>query len=468
MMEKTISKWAVGAAVLGMSLPLAGATGTLSVKGQYVDFKAGSNAPMKELTIQGALSKDVPETHRMAVYPDKVFQTLDGIGGAFNENGAEALLSLPKAEQQKVLTALFGENGAAFTFNRLPVAATDFGLDAYSFSEMPEDYDMKHFSFDRERKYMLPFLKGAYGVNPKMTLQSSPWSPPGWMKYSGVMDANTFEKGRLRAEPKVYAAYAKYLAKFVEEYGKEGVHVDYLCIQNEPDSPATFPGCYMPPEQMATLTAGYIKPTFRKQGLDTKLMAGTFRTVGCADHLGILNKDTVKVFDGIGFQYADGPSIKDIQFLYPDMKMIHTECICYHGENTGEQAEKRLAEMAGYINSGVANFCYWNMILNEESSSTWGWKQNSLIKIDRKAKKVIYNPDYNALYLMSRTLRPGDQRIGSYSRMPLVTVKDAKGNIKMLVQNETGKDKPVRITMNGKSCDLVLPPNALCALTVAP
>lgn len=442
----------------------------LSVTGHFVTFDKGSASPLQALTIAGSLDKDVPETHCIAIYPDKEFQTLEGIGGAFNENGGQALQALPQAEQQQVLQALFGVEGAAFTFNRLPVGATDFSLDAYSFSETPDDYDMEHFSFDRERKYMLPYVKAAYAVNGEMMLQSSPWSPPGWMKGSGLMDKNDKNKqsAELRDDPGVYAAYAKYLVKFVQAYAKEGIRVDRLCIQNEPDTYAYFPGCYMTVEQMTKLTAGYLKPAFRKARLKTELWAGTFRTVGRADHLEALNKKFSKTFDGIGFQYAKGYSIKEAQLLYPKVPLMHTEGNCRHGENSAEHAALRMEEMADYINSGTSNFCYWNLILNEESSSTWGWKQNALITIDRQAKTVTYNPDFNAMYIASRTLRPGDVRIGSFSRMPIITVKGKDGQIKVLVQNESDKNKPVSLEMAGRSCRLVLPPKALCALTIQP
>ena len=88
-------------------------------------------------------------------------------------------------------------------------------------------------------------------------------------------------------------------------------------------------------------------------------------------------------------------TIQEMQTLAPGKKLIHTEGKCHHGENSAEQARLRLAEVADYINSGVVNYCYWNLILNEESQSTWGWKQNSLVTIDRKAGTVTYNPDFN-------------------------------------------------------------------------
>lgn len=468
MKSRSIKLAVLAALALNVAIVNASAAKVMKITGEYVEFSQGEMQPVKELSIPVSLDANLPETHHIAIYPDKKFQVIEGIGGAFNENGGRALLALPAAEQKKLIDNLFGEDGAAFTFNRLPMAATDFSIDAYSFSEVAQDYDMENFSFEREEKYMIPFVKAAYAVNSDMLIHSSPWSPPAWMKYSGLMDQNDKHKDKatLRDEPKVYSAYAKYMVKFVQGYAKEGVKIDRICIQNEPDSYAPFPGCYMDVDQMTKFTAEYLKPAFKKSKLSTELWAGTFRTVGRADHLAIINDKTIKVFDGIGFQYAEGSSIKETCLLYPNLKLMHTEGNCRHGENSPEHAEVRLAEIAGYINSGTTNFCYWNLILDEESSSSWGWKQNSLVKIDRNSGKVIYNPDFNALCITSRTLRPGDVRIGSYSRMPIITVQDKAGNIKLLVQNETDKPKNIGIDMDGNSWKAILPAKALCAFTI--
>jgi len=465
---KRWDRFAVGRWLLasGLSVHVACA----GIEACYVEVSEGCASPEKRLPVPASVDREIPEGQRIALYPSLAFQVLEGIGGAFNENGGEALLSLPKSEQDKLMQALFGDEGAAFTFNRLPVGATDFSLDAYSFSETAGDYAMQHFSFDRERRYMLPYLKAAYAVNGGMKLQSSPWSPPGWMKGSGVMDKNDKHVGKdeLRRDPKVYAAYAEYLARFVKAYAAEGIRVDYLCIQNEPDTHAYFPGCFMSPDQMIELARDHVRPAFVRNGLGTGLFAGTFRTVGCADHLAVASAGALDVFDGVGFQYAKGYSIQEMQTLAPGKKLIHTEGKCHHGENSAEQARLRLAEVADYINSGVVNYCYWNLILNEESQSTWGWKQNSLVTIDRKAGTVTYNPDFNAMLLISRTLRPGDVRIGSFSRLPVITVKSPDGTIKVLVQNETGKEVVVGLDLGAHSWPVRLPPHALCAVMLRP
>jgi hypothetical protein len=72
----------------------------------------------------------------------KRFQTMAGIGAAFNENGALALAGLPPEARDALVTNLFGpEQGAGFSMCRLPVGSSDFATSAYSYAETPGGSD---------------------------------------------------------------------------------------------------------------------------------------------------------------------------------------------------------------------------------------------------------------------------------------------------------------------------------------
>ena len=75
---------------------------------------------------------------------------------------------------------------------------------------------MERFSIDHDRQTLIPFVKAAQALNPAMRFWASAWTPPPWMKTN-----NDYDSGAIRDEPAVYAAHALYLARFVEEYGKE-------------------------------------------------------------------------------------------------------------------------------------------------------------------------------------------------------------------------------------------------------
>ncbi|GAA4934157.1 glycoside hydrolase family 30 protein [Algibacter agarivorans] len=439
-----------------------------NVEVSYVTLKKGEASPIKKHETKIDPNIKVHQNDFIVLVPEVEFQTIEGIGGAFNENGGEALFSLPKTKQREVLKNLFNTNNANLVFNRTPIGASDFSLDAYSYSMVPEDYDMKYFSIKRDKKHLLPFIKEALKENNSMILQASPWSPPAWMKYSNAMDKNNLdkEKSRLIESPEIYEAYTTYLIKYIKAYKNEGVEIDRFCIQNEPDTYAPFPGCNMTMEQLQDLSVNYVIPAFKNEDLDTGIWAGTFRTINRGDHYKLLNSKTFENFDGIGFQYANEAFIREVSLLAPNMKIMNTETKCYNGDNSTEQAKERLSEIANYINAGSTNYCYWNLILNETSNSAWGWKQNSLMVINRQNGAIQYTPDYNAMYLASNSVVKGDKRIAHISKHRIVTTKNRNNEIKVLIQNNKSTNQFVRLIIGEEEINVELPEDALCSLTL--
>jgi glucosylceramidase len=426
---------------------------------------------------QTAAAGDVTVT----VYPDSiVHDSLTGIGGAFNEQGGEAFMRLPVAKRKELVEALFNpETGAGLTFCRTAIGASDFGLGAYSYSETPEDYTMQHFSVERDTKSVIPFILAAQSENPELKMFASPWSPPGWMKKNGRMDTRdagpTRSKTRndknnvLKADPKIYDAYALYFSKYVQSYAAHGVTIDRILIQNETDMNPIYPGCDMLPDQMSELIYQHVYPQFKKDGLATEIWAGTFRgrdkKGSRNDGAVIMQLDASKVIDGIGLQYASPAIVKALRQNYPEMPLMHTEGKCNNGKNDGGQARARFDEVAQWLYSGVENYCYWNMVLNETSKSAWGWRQNSLVKVDRDTGTITYNPDFAPLALLSRYIRPGDQllQVNTGEGKTAIAVKNDQRLVVFLQNND---DQPVAntIRIEQQTLPFEVPANSLCAV----
>ncbi|MDV7139191.1 hypothetical protein R3X28_09900 [Maribacter sp. TH_r10] len=434
----------------------------------YVELIEGQDIAANPIKEMEARSEGKGISVRM--YPDISFQTIEGIGGAFNEIGGEALMSLSEDQQNDVMKNLFDKNGANFTVCRTAIGASDFGIDAYSYSEVPNDFEMKGFSIERERTSVIPYIKMAYKYNPYMELFASPWSPPGWMKESGLMDRGEEfpEKNVLKDDPIIYAAYAQYFSKYVEAYAKEGISVNRIVIQNEQDISTKYPSCNMPPKQMGEFVIDYLRPQFEKDNTPAEIWAGSFRTAKRLDGLEfVANKSWREAVDGIGVQYINSRQIENMQAIYPEIKFLHTEGNCYGGKNSIDQAFSRFNEVASYINHGVPNFCYWNMILNEDSSSGWGWKQNSLIKIDRQDKTVTYNPDYAAMALFGRFMRPGMKRVASASWYgDTITLADDK-NVYLFIKNDSDDVKTFDLWLKDDQAQVVdIPANTISVVAV--
>jgi glucosylceramidase len=407
-----------------------------------------------------------------------VQESLAGIGGAFNEQGGEAYMRLSESKRKELAEALFNpETGAGLTLCRTAIGSSDFGLGAYSYSETPDDYSMKYFSVERDTKSVIPFILAAKAENPEFKLFASPWSPPGWMKKNGRMDTRDAGPKRqktpndknnvLKSDPKIYDAYALYFSKYVQGYAEHGVTVDRIIIQNETDMNPSYPGCDMHADQMSELVAKHVRPQFEKDGLKTEIWAGTFRGMAKEgsrnDGAEIMKLEGGKAIDGIGLQYAAPAIVKALRSDYPEMPLMHTEGKCWNGKNDGGQARGRFAEVADWLYSGVENYCYWNMVLNEGSSSAWAWRQNSLVKVDRDAGTITYNNDFAPIALLSKFIRPGDQlvQVDAAGETAIAVKNDQR--LVVFLQNNESRPATRMIDVDGKSVSVELPADSLCA-----
>ncbi|WP_319501892.1 hypothetical protein [uncultured Draconibacterium sp.] len=454
---------------LALVIALSGCSTESTVQVHYVsvaDTTVVTPNPIRHQTVTTKSIQTNDTTLEITVHADQVIcENLTGIGGAFNEQGGEAFMRLPQAERDELATALFNaEKGSGFSLCRTAIGSSDFGLGAYSYSEVPEDYEMKHFSIDRDKKSVIPFMQAALKHNPNMKFFASPWSPPGWMKKSGIMDAGDQDKpnNTLIPTPEIYKAYALYLAKYFAAYADEGVKIQRLVVQNEPDIDTKYPSCNMSPEQMLELSFDYIQPAFDEAGVEAEIWAGTFRGHR-KDAISFIALPGADNIGGIGVQYT--PAEQIVEVVANDYKVMHTEGICHRARNNFKEARSRFPEVAGYMNAGTENFCYWNIALNEESKSGWDWPQNSLVRIDRNAGKVIYNPDFLPMALLGRYIRPGNKTLKVDCEQAAMAIKNDKG-ITVFVQNEKSTPITAEINVGEQKIALDLPAMALCAVEV--
>jgi len=411
----------------------------------------------------------------------KRYQTMAGLGAAFSEIGTLGFLSLPLEEQQALLTSLFDvKNGAGFAMCRLPVGSSDFAKSAYSYAETPDDYEMKAFSLERDRKSLIPVVRAACVKNPALALFASPWSPPGWMKKTGKMDGGGDDKTNvLRDEESIYQAYALYFEKYLRGYQEAGIPIKRLCPQNELDFSAGYPGCVFEPGQLVKFVVHYLGPRFKASNVPTEIWPGTFRE-------GIHKKTWAatcledKAFEalcgGLGVQYFMNDALAALTKAHPKMRLMFTEADCFDGKNLAHQAQTRFPEMINVFNAGCDAYSYWNMMLDETRRSGWGWKQNSLVTIDRLTHDVRYNADYQPVYLVSQWVRPGDVRVeakferageSSYDTQVTAFVKP-DGVVTLLVQSKEETVVPLELVVDGKPLRVELPAHADCVVVCEP
>lgn len=428
---------------------------------------------------------DVPSDMSIVIDINKQQQTIDGFGGCFNELGWDALGMVTPEEKQQILNDLFDPiSGCKFNLCRMPIGANDYAVDWYSHNETEGDFAMDNFSIARDKKRLIPYIKEAQKINADIQVWASPWCPPSWMKHSKHYACKSNPKfndlpeewsnteelvSRFITEPKYFEAYALYFSKFVKAYETEGIDIAAVHVQNEYNSAQNFPSCVWDPKDLGMLISDYLGPKFKAENLDTEIWLGTVerpqieRVDAVVDY-----KDAKDYVKGIGFQWAGKGAIEAVHAKYPEMRLMQTETECGDGSNDWKAAEYTFNLMKHYFENGANSYMYWNMVLDETGKSQWGWKQNSMISIDSKTKKINYNAEFYLMKHLSAFVAPGSVKLAATGNEDntIVFYNKASNKVTILAYNKEAKSQNVEFSINDHIVKASLEAKSFNTLTV--
>lgn len=356
------------------------------------------------------------------------YQKMHGFGACFNELGWRALNHVGDEVRKELFHELFSDDAecAAFNVCRLPIGASDYAFDWYSLDEVPGDYDLEHFSIERDKKALIPYIKEALNYSTDMRLFCSPWSPPTWMKEPPV-----YNWGKLIWTKQNLTAYAKYLVKFIVSYAQEGIVLEQLHVQNEPVANQKFPSCMWTGEELRDFIRDYLGPEMEREGLNTELWPGTINAPGCDYNHLIFDKwatedydffantvlsdpGALKYISGVSYQWGGKIAMqRTFESWYPRIRLMQSENECGFGDNTWEYARYVWTMLKHYISNGAESYLYWNFVLEPKGVNTWGDAQNAMVTVKVDGGKVIYNPDYYVMKHFSACIKRGAVRLGA-------------------------------------------------------
>ena len=386
--------------------------------------------------------------------PIRTLQTIEGFGGAFNEKGWEVMLSVPASVRERVMDDLFSPGqGLNFTIGRTPIGASDYAMDAYSYSEAPGDYTQKHFSTARDKQYLLPYLKSALARQPKLHLFASPWTPPSWMKANNRYDCHLEPaNGHLIFDQKTQQAYALYFEKYVRDYATRGVPISAIHFQNEVTGCQIFPSSVWTGEQSRDFLKNYLIPQFKRVGLPQEMWMSTINDTTHDRYAEIVLSDPelAKNIAGIGYQWDGQHAIAETRARYPNLRIWQTESECGDGANDRKAGFYTFSLIRKYFNGGANAYVYWNMVLEPKGQSTWGWQQNSLITVDRRTKAAIYNFEYYVFKHMSALVQPGAKLLDIDRADDALAFKNPDGQIVVVLANTSWMDKEFTVVIGSK------------------
>jgi glucosylceramidase len=403
------------------------------------------------------------------VFADKPQQTLAGYGGAFNEKGWEALGLLTEADRKAVLDRIFAPgDGLGLNVGRIPIGASDYALSRYTHDDGEEDLELTRFSIARDRQALIPFIQAGQARNPALRFWASAWTPPPWMKTN-----KDYDSGAMRDEPAVYASYALYLARFVEEYAKEGIKVEAVAVQNEPYILTAYPSCRWEPDQYRTFVRDHLGPTLQRRQSPAKVLLGTFNQPDNEKHaLAVLKDPAARAFVGVlGVQWDGLPIARAARELAPGLPFWQTETDCgnHHWEsgfnpdrpqNDWPYALMTWRNMRSYLSGGAEVYSLWNIVLDEAGKSIDAkrpWPQNAPIVIDRATGKAIYTPMYYAFAHFSRYAGAGAVVLDGKGSSDVLAFRRPDGKLAVVMVNADPDARLLRVKVGAKTYDADLP-----------
>ncbi|NXH28702.1 GLCM Glucosylceramidase, partial [Myiagra hebetior] len=117
----------------------------LPAPGSYVKYessKAGKRLERSEGRFQRSLhSPGLLLTLNISA----LYQHVKGFGGSLSDAAAMNILKLSRSAQDNLLRSYFSESGIEYNLIRVPMACSDFSVRPYSYDDVPDDYELKHF-----------------------------------------------------------------------------------------------------------------------------------------------------------------------------------------------------------------------------------------------------------------------------------------------------------------------------------
>ena len=362
---------------------------------QIVWTKAAKKAPAADVTVD----------------PTRSAQTILGFGAAFTDAACFTLSRLGENDRRNLLHTMFSQDQHALSMGRIAIGASDYSTAAYSYDDGAADPELKRFSIDHDRDYILPTLRAALSANPELFLFASPWSPPGWMKYS-----NSMLGGNIR--PEHIPVYARYFQKFVEAYSAAGVPVRAVTTQNEIDADqgGRMPACPWPEEDEERLVAA-LGPLLEASGTKIWTLDHNYNLFGRA--LDQLSRPRIKKYvNTVAWHgYVGSPEmIRNEKDKFPDIEMHWTDGgDDYKFPDYWTNWSKWGATFSGILANGPQSITTWNMALDERGRPNIGpFDCGGLLQIHSVTKEITEAGLYWALVQFARAFRRGAVIVASH------------------------------------------------------
>lgn len=407
----------------------------------------------EKASIPFTVDDDKIESSLLMLFPEILYQEIEGFGGAFTEAASTTLDKMSPKKRKEIIKAYFDQkDGIGYSFCRTHINSCDFSLGNYSYVEQG-DKTLETFNISRDKRSLIPMIKEALAYG-GFKLFASPWSPPAYMKDSGQMN----QGGKLL--PEYFEQWADYYVKYLQEYQKEGIDIWGVTVQNEPRATQTWDSCIYTAEEERDFIKNYLGK--KLEAIGKKIMIWDHNKERLLERASVVLDDpeAAKYVYGTAFHWYSGDHFEQIRMLsekYPDKKLIFSEgCVEAgpHLDNNWGIGERYAHDIIGDLNNGCHAFTDWNLVLNEMGGPNHvGNFCDAPIIADTETDEIIYEISYYYIGHFSKYIRPGAKRIGlsRYTdKLEACAFKNADGSIVTVVMNSSDTELSFHLKVQGK------------------
>ena len=442
------------------------------------------------------------EANIFNVYDQVRYQEIVGFGGAMTQASAANLQKMDEAQRNAVMRSFFDpKEGIGYSLCRTTINSCDFSTEFYSYDDTENDWDLKDFNIEHDRKDVIPMIRQAMELSDELRLFSSPWSPPKWMKTNGRMDKGRYLRKDCRQ------VWADYFARFLQEYEKEGIRIWGVTIQNEAHAEQGWESCYYTAQEEREFAQEYLKPALRKAGLDDrKILFWDHNKERVFDRTmeTLAAKEAQDALDGVAVHWYAGDhfgALDAVHQMYPDKLILATEACVGPDKRAYASGEKYAHDIIGNVNHWAGGWVDWNMILDdtgrpdhwmdeqlafrkrfEESGCDESalseterefllpcvdsgiWKGEAPVVMDHETKELHYSSSYYYMGHFSKFVRPGAVRIANSiytDKLEVCTFVNPDGSIAAIAMNPNEEDYPLVLRYHDEMARTVVPAHSI-------
>jgi glucosylceramidase len=402
----------------------------------------------------------------ITVNPNTTYQSMVGFGASLTDAAAWNIFNSPRRDE--IMNALFNPNsGVGMSWLRQPVGATDFSRSFYTYDDGASDPSLSRFSVAHDNAYILPLVRQAKALNPRLSIMATPWSAPAWMKTNNTLVGGSLNDSQI-------GVYADYLVRFAQAYGAAGAPIDYMSVQNEPNfSPPGYPGMLMSATQQSNIINN-LAPKLRSAGLPAKLLGYDHNWDNTSYAQQVNNSTGSNVVGSAWHCYGGNPSGQStVHNAQPGKEIFFTEC---SGTSSGDDAATFRDSLRwqgvnlaiGTTRNWARTVTTWNMALDAGHGPVIGSCDNCMGVVTTNGGNVTYNAEYYVLGHLSKFVQPGAVRIDSTGYgdggIQNVAFRNPDGTI-VLVAVNSGGTQNFQVSYGGQSFGYNLPAGAMATFT---